>query len=264
MGTSHQTNLPTKSAAQAWNRNDARAAKTLSLRGQSENELMRKSHREAARQLSLQQNLTTVVSPSSKTREIYIDLHGLHPTNEATQQLHQTLLEHQHPSTTPAGDADVYVYVIIPAVNGKDKIGKVARNWLNEAGYGWREFLVPSSTTTASSSSSLASTTAGGHSAGTSGVVILGVDPRSASGNGNNSSTTLGEKNARKNHNVAQDRAEGVADVGGGVVVDDKSGGVDNEAVAIATTLPTGEKVPTDTSEVLGAGRGKVRILKRG
>ncbi|KAI9877993.1 MAG: hypothetical protein M1823_007020, partial [Watsoniomyces obsoletus] len=37
-----------QSAAQAWNRNDARAAKALSLRGQAENEAMRKAHREAA------------------------------------------------------------------------------------------------------------------------------------------------------------------------------------------------------------------------
>ncbi|KAK5134629.1 hypothetical protein LTR08_006285 [Meristemomyces frigidus] len=40
-----------QSAAQAWNRNDARGAKALSLRGQNENGLMRERHREAARAL---------------------------------------------------------------------------------------------------------------------------------------------------------------------------------------------------------------------
>lgn len=45
-----------QSAAQAWNRNDARGAKALSLRGQNENDLMRKAHREAAQLLYEERN----------------------------------------------------------------------------------------------------------------------------------------------------------------------------------------------------------------
>jgi hypothetical protein len=60
------------SAAQAWNRNDARAAKALSLRGQNENDLMRKAHREAARQLYDERNKT-----QSGNGELYVDLHGM-------------------------------------------------------------------------------------------------------------------------------------------------------------------------------------------
>jgi hypothetical protein len=61
-----------QSAAQAYNRNDSRAAKALSLRGQSENNLMREAHREAARILYEERNKDT----GSNARELYIDLHG--------------------------------------------------------------------------------------------------------------------------------------------------------------------------------------------
>lgn len=61
-----------QSAAQAWNRNDARGAKVLSLRGQNENALMREAHREAARLLYEERN-----SAGPQT-EVYVDLHGMH------------------------------------------------------------------------------------------------------------------------------------------------------------------------------------------
>jgi len=67
------TKVVNHSAAQAWNRNDARAAKALSLRGQSENDLMRKAHREAARELYEERNK----DPNSG--ELYVDLHGRSP-----------------------------------------------------------------------------------------------------------------------------------------------------------------------------------------
>lgn len=67
---SRLTNL--NSAAQAWNRSDSRAAKALSLRGQSENNLMREAHREAARHLYEERNK----DPGPNTRELYVDLHG--------------------------------------------------------------------------------------------------------------------------------------------------------------------------------------------
>ena len=62
------------SAAQAWNRSDSRAAKALSLRGQSENNLMREAHREAARILYEERN-----KDSDSSIELYVDLHGMRP-----------------------------------------------------------------------------------------------------------------------------------------------------------------------------------------
>ena len=121
------------SAAQAWNRNDARAAKALSLRGQSENDLMRKAHREAARELYEERN-----KGSSTNAELYVDLHGLHP-EEAVEYLEKVLLENNR-ETRP-------VYAITGtghhSKNGKDKVGKAIRNFLNEWRYAYREFSVP-------------------------------------------------------------------------------------------------------------------------
>ncbi|TVY18227.1 Polyadenylate-binding protein-interacting protein 7 [Lachnellula arida] len=122
-----------QSAAQAWNRNDARAAKALSLRGQSENDLMRKAHREAARELYEERN-----KHGSSSSELYVDLHGLHP-EEAVEYLERVLLESQK-ETRP-------VYAITGtghhSKNGKDKVGKAIRNFLNEWRYAYREFSVP-------------------------------------------------------------------------------------------------------------------------
>ena len=123
-----------QTAAQAWNRNDARAAKALSLRGQSENELMRKCHRAAAQILYEDRNK----DGASAGKETYVDLHGLHP-EEAIEYLEQTLLEHQK-SSKP-------VYAITGtghhSKNGKDKVGKAVRGWLNEWKYAFTEFSVP-------------------------------------------------------------------------------------------------------------------------
>lgn len=135
------------SAAQAWHRNDARAAKALSLRGQSENDLMRKAHREAARLLYAERN-----KESSSTQEVYVDLHGLHP-DEAVEYLEQVLVEQQQ-SGRP-------VYAITGtghhSKNGKDKVARAVRGWLNEWKYAFREF-------------SVAGDNVGG---------MLGIDPRS-------------------------------------------------------------------------------------
>ncbi|SPN97118.1 related to nuclear WD protein PRL1 [Cephalotrichum gorgonifer] len=123
-----------QSAAQAWNRNDARAAKALSLRGQSENDLMRKAHREAARELYEQRNKQN----PSDFPEIYVDLHGLHP-EEAVGYLEKALLENSQESRP--------VFAITGtgnhSKNGKDKVGKAVRNFLNEWRYAFREFSVP-------------------------------------------------------------------------------------------------------------------------
>ena len=125
--------LTVHSAAQAWNRNDARAAKALSLRGQSENDLMRKAHREAAHELSEERNKNNI--PNT---ELYVDLHGLHP-EEAVEYLERVLLENQR-EIRP-------VYAITGtghhSKNGKDKVGKAIRNFLNDWKYAFREFSVP-------------------------------------------------------------------------------------------------------------------------
>lgn len=122
-----------QSAAQAWNRNDARAAKALSLRGQSENDLMRKAHREAAKELYEERNKN-----NANCQEIYIDLHGLHP-EEAVEYLERVLLENSKEARP--------IYAITGSghhsKNGKDKVGKALRSFLNEWRYAYREFSVP-------------------------------------------------------------------------------------------------------------------------
>lgn len=121
------------SAAQAWNRNDARAAKALSLRGQSENDLMRKAHREAARELYEERN-----KGGPDSLELYVDLHGLHP-EEAVEYLEKILMENGRESQP--------IYAITGSghhsKNGKDKVGRAIRNFLNEWRYAYREFSVP-------------------------------------------------------------------------------------------------------------------------
>ncbi|KAL7960501.1 hypothetical protein V8C34DRAFT_276529 [Trichoderma compactum] len=122
-----------QSAAQAWNRNDARAAKALSLRGQSENDLMRKAHREAARELYEERNKNL-----GGMSEVYVDLHGLHP-EEAVEYLEKVLLENEK------GGRPVYAITGTGhhSKNGKDKVGKATRAFLNEWRYAYREFSVP-------------------------------------------------------------------------------------------------------------------------
>ncbi|KAF9891992.1 hypothetical protein FE257_002956 [Aspergillus nanangensis] len=146
-----------QSAAQAWNRNDARAAKALSLRGQAENEAMRKCHREAARQLYEERNKHLLsVGLDDSAEELYVDLHGLHP-EEAIEYLEKILLKH-------AREGRRVVYAITGtghhSKNGKDKIGKAVKAWLNEWRYLFREFSVPGER--------------GGYVGG-----ILGIDPTS-------------------------------------------------------------------------------------
>lgn len=94
---------------------------------------MRKAHREAARELYEERNKN-----SSSNSEIYVDLHGLHP-EEAVEYLERILLEHAA-SAKP-------IYAITGtghhSKNGKDKVGKAIRNFLNEWRYAYREFSVP-------------------------------------------------------------------------------------------------------------------------
>lgn len=108
---------------------------------------MRKAHREAARVLYEERN-----KDGSSSQEIYVDLHGLHP-EEAVEYLEQVLIEQQvsgHPVYAITGTGH-------HSKNGKDKVGKAIRGWLNEWKYAFREF-------------SVAGDAVGG---------ILGVDPKS-------------------------------------------------------------------------------------
>ncbi|KAJ5679590.1 hypothetical protein N7462_007834 [Penicillium macrosclerotiorum] len=146
-----------QSAAQAWNRSDARAAKALSLRGQAENDAMRRCHREAARQLYEERNQHLVQAGlDESSEELYVDLHGLHP-EEAIEYLEGILLKH-------AREGIRVLYAITGtghhSKNGKDKIGKAVKAWLNEWRYLFREFSVPGER--------------GGYVGG-----ILGIDPTS-------------------------------------------------------------------------------------
>ena len=94
---------------------------------------MKKAHREAARELYEERNRKNTSCP-----EIYVDLHGLHP-DEAVEYLERVLLENEK-ETQP-------VYAIMGSghhsKNGKDKVGKALRNFLNEWRYAYREFSVP-------------------------------------------------------------------------------------------------------------------------
>lgn len=94
---------------------------------------MRKAHREAAKELYEERNKAT-----ANGAEVYVDLHGLHP-EEAVEYLEKVLLENSK-ETRP-------VYAITGtghhSKNGKDKVGKAIRNFLNEWRYAYREFSVP-------------------------------------------------------------------------------------------------------------------------
>lgn len=94
---------------------------------------MRKAHREAARELYEERNMNNASSP-----EIFVDLHGLHP-EEAVEYLEKVLLDNSK-EIRP-------VYAITGtghhSKNGKDKVGKAVRNFLNEWRYAFREFSVP-------------------------------------------------------------------------------------------------------------------------
>ncbi|KKZ62892.1 hypothetical protein EMCG_02737 [[Emmonsia] crescens] len=145
-----------QSAAQAWNRNDARAAKALSLRGQAENEAMRRSHREAARHLYEERNKHLDNNNNNGDDELYVDLHGLHP-GEAIEYLENILVEH-----AKLGRRVIYAITGTGhhSKNGKDKVGKAVKGWLNEWRYVFREFSVPGER--------------GGYIGG-----VLGIDPTS-------------------------------------------------------------------------------------
>lgn len=118
---------------------------------------MRKCHREGARQLYEERNKHLTNSGLDEfMEELYVDLHGLHP-EEAIEYLEKILLKH-------AREGRRVIYAITGtghhSKNGKDKIGKAIKTWLNEWRYLYREFSVPGER--------------GGYVGG-----ILGIDPTS-------------------------------------------------------------------------------------
>ena len=172
-----------QSAAQAWNRNDARGAKALSLRGQNENACMREKHREAARILYDERNQHLA---DGRASELYVDLHGLHP-EEAVQYLSGCLKEQQQ-----KGSSRRPVYAICGtghhSKNGKDKVGKAVRQFLNEWRYAFREFSVPGDRNNVGGilgiDPSSADKEAGGKKAGADGAGDSGVDVQGTEGKG--------------------------------------------------------------------------------
>lgn len=119
---------------------------------------MRKAHREAARHLYEERNkhLSNSTVGDDPDNELYIDLHGLHP-EEAVEYLESVLV--------PQGRLGRRVIYAITGTghhskNGKDKVGKAVRAWLNDWQYIFREFSVPGER--------------GGYVGG-----VLGVDPTS-------------------------------------------------------------------------------------
>ncbi|KAF3913600.1 hypothetical protein ABW20_dc0110648 [Dactylellina cionopaga] len=127
-------------AAAAWARNDAKAAKSLSNKGQQEQAEMRKAHREAAAAIYEQRQKALRQSAAGGTNgnvvvELFVDLHGLHP-EEAVEYLERILLENQK-STQP-------IYAITGtghhSKNGKDKVQRSVRTFLDEWKYVYREF----------------------------------------------------------------------------------------------------------------------------
>ena len=74
----------------------------------------------------------------TESSEIYVDLHGLHP-EEAVEYLEKILMDNSRESRP--------IYAITGtghhSKNGKDKVGRAIRNFLNEWRYAYREFSVP-------------------------------------------------------------------------------------------------------------------------
>jgi hypothetical protein len=141
---------------------------------------MRKCHREAARHLYEERNKHLASNGLDEaSEELYVDLHGLHP-EEAIEYLEKILLKHAKNNRV--------LYAITGtghhSKNGKDKVGKAVKNWLNEWKYLFREFSVPGER--------------GGYVGG-----ILGIDPtsydkalaRTADGRENNKTKAEGNTN---------------------------------------------------------------------
>lgn len=101
---------------------------------------MREKHREAARVLYEERN-AHLKNGGAGRREVYVDLHGLHP-EEAVEYLSGCIREQRQ-----RADGGGVLYAICGtghhSKNGKDKVGKAVRGFLQEGRWAFREFGVP-------------------------------------------------------------------------------------------------------------------------
>ncbi|KAF8246017.1 hypothetical protein K440DRAFT_586591 [Wilcoxina mikolae CBS 423.85] len=117
-------------ASAAWQRNDAKTAKEHSRKANNENIAMVKAHKEAAKAIYEERN-----KRSDQGVELFIDLHGLLP-DEAVNTLREVLVG-KKASSQP-------IYAIVGtshhSKNGKDKLSRAVRVFLDEWKYAYREF----------------------------------------------------------------------------------------------------------------------------
>ncbi|TGZ83643.1 hypothetical protein EX30DRAFT_338258 [Ascodesmis nigricans] len=117
-------------AANAWHRNDAKAAKEFSRKANSENISMVKCHKEAAKVIYDERN-----QDDENGAEVFCDLHGLLP-EEGVKYLEDILLNHQS-SSKP-------VYAIVGTTHhskgAKEKLGRAVKAFLDDWRYAYREF----------------------------------------------------------------------------------------------------------------------------
>lgn len=112
---------------------------------------MRNCHRAAAQALYNQRNSHfSNQSAASRNDEIYVDLHGLHPA-EAVSYLAAALSERRAAAKLQRdegeGSKKGVLYAIVGtgshSKQGRDKVGKAVRAYLNECRYAFREFGAP-------------------------------------------------------------------------------------------------------------------------
>lgn len=112
---------------------------------------MRAAHRIAARHLYDERNQhLSSTAPSSADSEIFIDLHGLHPA-EAVSYLATALSDRRAEAKLQRDEGEGtrrgVLYAIVGtgthSKNGRDKVGKAVRAYLNECRYAYREFGAP-------------------------------------------------------------------------------------------------------------------------
>lgn len=178
---------------------------------------MRRSHREAARHLYGSGGAAAIAEamnnnnsiPSDIPDEVYVDLHGLHPT-EAIDYLAPILATHAR-----AGRHLLYAVTGTGhhSKNGKDKVGKAVKAWLADRRFVWRDFIVPGER--------------GGYVGG-----VLGIDPTSgeaagtqgprASDGGGKGETEGGEEGAALRAEAAEAQAEAEEEAAAEVEADDE------------------------------------------
>lgn len=114
----HSRNKFLQAAAAAWARNDAKAAKSLGMRGAAENEAMKKEQRLAGKALYERTGVS----------ETWIDVQGC-AMDELAGYVEKVLKEQKG-----------VVYVFCGNLRGKEKVGKWVKGVLNEWGLAWREW----------------------------------------------------------------------------------------------------------------------------